>query len=73
MTALPSLFQVNHGYNLLGPLLARHQRPAVSSDHLIRTLLSAWGGRNGESWSKGVRFHNKAPVNGRDLTAEPEA
>ena len=27
----------------------KHQRPAVSSYHLIRTLLLAWGGRNGGS------------------------
>ena len=27
----------------------RHQRPTVSSDHLIRTLISASGGRNGKS------------------------
>ena len=29
----------------------KHQRPAVCSDHLISTLLTAWGGRNGESRS----------------------
>ena len=27
--------------------LDKHQRPAVSSDHLIRTLLSAWAAEMG--------------------------